>query len=84
MPDAVSARDGDCETGGCEGCGAVSGGDHAFDVIPAAVGLLESWTTLADILLPVLSITVAVTFLVMIVAGKVTGLRDEEGGRKRP
>ena len=26
--------------------------------IPAAVGLLESWTTLADILLPVLSITV--------------------------
>ena len=50
--------------------------------IPAAVGLLESWTTLADILLPVLSITVAVTFLVMIVAGKVTDYAmKKEGGK---
>ena len=40
--------------------------------IPAAVGLLESWTTLADILLPVLSISVAGAVLGMIVAGKVT------------
>ena len=50
--------------------------------IPAAGGLLESWTTLADILLPVLSITVAVTFLVMIVAGKVTDYAmKKEGGK---
>lgn len=50
--------------------------------IPAAVGLLESWTMLADILLPVLSITVAVTFLVMIVAGKVTDYAmKKEGGK---
>ena len=52
--------------------------------IPAAVGLLESWTTLADILLPVLSITVAGDVPGYDCGGKSHGLCDEEGGRKRP
>lgn len=40
--------------------------------IPAAVGLLTSWSQLSSILIPVSVITVATTFLVMIVTGKVT------------
>lgn len=40
--------------------------------IPAAVGLLESWEQLSGVWLSVLVITVAVTFVVMIVSGKVT------------
>ena len=40
--------------------------------IPAAVGLLESWGQLRPVLLPALTITVAVTFVVMVVSGKVT------------
>lgn len=40
--------------------------------IPAGVGLLESWGLLQPVLVPVLVITVAVTFIVMTVSGKVT------------
>ena len=40
--------------------------------IPAAVGILVSWGLLRPILVPVLSITVISTLLVMVVTGKVT------------
>lgn len=40
--------------------------------IPAGVGLIVSWTDLRKVLVPVLIITVVVTFLVMIVTGKVS------------
>lgn len=40
--------------------------------IPVAVGLLEAWEQLSGVWLPVLIITVTVTFVVMAVSGKVT------------
>jgi len=40
--------------------------------IPAAVGLIESWTALKPILVPVLAIMVVSTFVVMGVTGHVT------------
>jgi holin-like protein len=40
--------------------------------IPAGVGLIRSWDVLRPVLVPVLVITVAVTFIVMIVTGKVS------------
>ncbi len=40
--------------------------------IPAAVGLLDSWSVLKPILLPVAVITVVSTILVMAVSGRVT------------
>lgn len=40
--------------------------------IPAAVGLIDSWNQLWNILLPVAIITVISTVLVMVVSGKVT------------
>lgn len=40
--------------------------------IPAAVGLLESWSELSAFLVPVTAIMVISTFAVMIVTGKVT------------
>lgn len=40
--------------------------------IPAAVGLLDSWSVLRPVLLPVLIITAATTVLVMAVSGRVT------------
>lgn len=42
--------------------------------IPAAVGLLVSWETLKNICLPVITITILTTVIVMIVTGKVTQL----------
>lgn len=53
--------------------------------IPAAVGLLESWGILAPIWLPVISITVASTVLVMAVSGLVAQWvirRQKMGGGK--
>ena len=50
--------------------------------IPAAVGLLVSWSQLRPILIPVLVITVVSTFAVMIVTGKVTDfLTRNHGGQ---
>ena len=40
--------------------------------IPAAVGLLDSWSALRPILLSVAAITVVSTVVVMVIAGKVT------------
>ncbi|WP_346885359.1 CidA/LrgA family protein [Clostridium sp. UBA4395] len=40
--------------------------------IPAAVGLLVSWDVLKDICIPVITITILTTVIVMIVTGKVT------------
>lgn len=40
--------------------------------IPAGVGLLESWDQLQGMLIPVFVISIVTTFVVMIVAGKVT------------
>lgn len=51
--------------------------------IPAAVGLLTSWEQLSSMLVPVCIITVATTFLVMIVTGKVTDfVIDRKKGEK--
>src|SRR5699024_7203351 len=41
-------------------------------VIPAAVGLLDSWSALRPILLSVAAITVVSTVVVMVISGKVT------------
>lgn len=59
--------------------------------IPAAVGLMESWGVLKSSLIPVISITVVSTVLVMAVAGRVTQavirkmrnkeVTDDEGGK---
>ena len=40
--------------------------------IPAGVGLLDSWSSLRPILIPVLVITVVSTIFVMGISGKVT------------
>ena len=40
--------------------------------IPAGVGLLDSWSSLRPILIPVLVITVVSTIFVMVISGKVT------------
>lgn len=52
--------------------------------IPAAVGLMESWGVLKSSLIPVISITVVSTVLVMVVAGKVTQavIRKTHAGKK--
>lgn len=42
--------------------------------VPAAVGLIGSWGIVKEILLPLAIITVATTFLVIIVTGRVTQL----------
>ncbi len=49
--------------------------------IPAGVGLLESWSVLQPILLPVSIITVISTFIVMAVTGIVTQLVMKSGKR---
>jgi holin-like protein len=43
-------------------------------LIPTAVGLIESWRSLKEILLPVAIITVVTSVLVMVVTGWVTQL----------
>ena len=40
--------------------------------IPAAVGLMEQWGSLADFLVPAAVITVAVTVIVLAVTGRIT------------
>ena len=40
--------------------------------IPAGVGLMESWSALQPVWLPVILITIVTTVLVMVVTGKVT------------
>ena len=40
--------------------------------IPAAVGILVSWESLKDILVPVIIITVTTTIIVMAVTGRIT------------
>lgn len=42
--------------------------------IPAAVGLLNVWDELIDILLPIITITLLTTFIVMVTTGKMTQL----------
>lgn len=51
--------------------------------IPAAVGLLTSWETLKSIFIPVITITIISTIIVMAVVGKVTqfALRLEKGNK---
>lgn len=58
--------------------------------IPAAVGLLESWGVLQPIFVPVITITLLTTILVMAAAGRVTqfvirmeGRAGKKGGRAR-
>lgn len=53
--------------------------------IPAAVGLLDSWSSLQSIWVPVLFITVLTTIIVMAVTGLVTQLmiRKEEKKHER-
>lgn len=48
--------------------------------IPAAVGLMEDWVSMKEILVPFLIICVGVTFVVMVVTGGVTQfvIRKEE------
>lgn len=52
--------------------------------IPAAVGLLESWGMLSDVLIQVLIATMVSTVLVMGVSGIVTQalIRRKQGGRR--
>lgn len=52
--------------------------------IPAGVGVLTSWEQLQGIIVPVLTITVVSTFVVMVVTGKTTDilLQKKEGGKK--
>lgn len=40
--------------------------------IPAAVGLIDSWSSLRPVLAPVLAITVVITVVVMVVTGQVS------------
>jgi holin-like protein len=49
--------------------------------IPAGVGLMASWEELSSILVPVIAITVASTFLVMLAAGKVSDALLKKGGQ---
>lgn len=54
--------------------------------IPAAVGLLEAWPSLAPVWFPITVITVLTTILVMGVTGRVTQhmiWRQEKGGKAR-
>ena len=54
--------------------------------IPAAVGLLDSWTALRPVFVPVIVITVVTTVFVMGVTGRVTQSvirRQERGGKER-
>lgn len=47
--------------------------------VPAAVGLMESWNSLREVLIPVAIITAVTTVLVMAVTGKVTqGMMNRE------
>ena len=55
--------------------------------IPAAVGLIDSWSVVKTALVPYVVITVVTTFVVMVVSGKVvqgmTGGEKRKEGRKR-
>lgn len=51
--------------------------------IPAAVGLLESWSALQPIFLPVVIITILTTVIVMGVTGQVTQLMIRKGNRRK-
>ena len=53
-------------------------------LIPAAVGLLESWGVLRPMLIPLLIIVPVTTILVMVVSGRVTQwvIRKEKRRRK--
>lgn len=50
--------------------------------IPAAVGLITAWNELKDIWLPVLTITILTTVIVMIVTGKTVQaiMKKDKGG----
>ncbi len=50
--------------------------------IPAAVGLLDSWTALKSIFIPVIVITILSTIAVMAVTGSVTQIVIEKEKRK--
>ncbi len=54
--------------------------------IPATVGLLDAWPSLRPVLLPIISIIVVSTFVVMVVSGRVTQLamrtETKENGTK--
>ncbi len=50
--------------------------------IPAGVGIMNSWTELKAMLLPVTVITVMTTALVMVVTGKVTQYMMKKGEKK--
>ena len=53
--------------------------------IPAAVGLLESWSALQSIWLPVIVITILTTVIVMAVTGQITQRmirREQQSSRK--
>ena len=43
-----------------------------IEFIPAAVGLLDSWSVLRPTIVPVIVITVLTTIIVMVVTGRVT------------
>ncbi len=47
--------------------------------IPAAVGLLNVWDELIDILLPIITITLLSTIVVMVTTGKITQLIINKG-----
>lgn len=51
--------------------------------IPAGVGLITAWPSLSGIAVPVLVITIGTTFIVMIVAGKVTDYMISRHDRRK-
>lgn len=51
--------------------------------IPAAVGLLDSWSALQPIWLPVVLITILTTILVMAVTGQITQCMIRNGRQKK-
>lgn len=50
--------------------------------IPAAAGLIDSWSVLRPLLLPIMVITVVITVLVMVVTGRVAQMIAQKRGIK--
>lgn len=68
--DAGGSDDKSDQTGAGQDRSGLSDRDHAAMFIPAAVGLIVTWSDLKAILVPVLVITCITTVFVMVVTGR--------------
>lgn len=50
--------------------------------IPAAAGLIDSWSVLKPLLLPIMVITIVITVLVMVVTGRIAQMIAQKRGIK--